>query len=1076
MQQRSNSKGKPSVGKNRQKFIQHRFSLAVWFVVLAMLAHVSVCHSASWRKPGYHSVPVDLRNIQDNVSLAYSSREGFIYILCGYQIVRFDGNTDLSWDIAPVLGQPYRFVDSPEGHKYVLTHTGNLIEIGTPGIEVLGKVDDDIIRNSPQPLFPFISDTGSVWITGTFPILEFRDGSFIDAQNQYDLPFTESVRLVRFNSNHVFAFGPNSLWMKHADGWKQIDLPTSTTGTMIEITSDISGNIWISRTDGVFVRKQDQWETAGLPRLAPPFVSWHLRNIPGTDEVLAFSSSQKFMIYRKGEWEDISSLIPENCSRIIGIAIDMESNIWISGWPSGLYRLNKSPVSVLEFPVEISSSMVSLLHVSENGRMLLSTRKGLYHISGEGEIDDPVYLPGYPLTLGQAMVQSSRGINWIATNRGLYQIDRNGKPRITKTGLEEKTPLLTIIEDRKQRLWITPTANRVWVRRGEKWESLELPVRDKNAYVMAVTLGPEGSPWFGTWDGTLVRVLDNPLRLDAVPSPIPFQTTVRGLRFDENGDLWIATLGAGIFRRTGETWHHYTMNDDLPSNSFTFIEPFHGRIVAGCEQGILVMNPQNLSYQLLTKPDDLPSTDMDLLCAARRLDNDKLLVATRKGIVKITEESLENPPPQAPRPRLLELSVTRPETNDLVISHHAQLSPGIQRVRFTYSAISFAAPQLVRLQYRLTGITDWASTTERSATFWNLPPGSYTFQLKARNLRGGGWSDPVSASFTILPFFWQTNWFRFLLLLFILLFGILLARLVDRLRHYLKDYRKRNFVGDYRLLSTIGKSGPATIYHASHKRFGSDVALKVVDIHGIGKRSVDRFLREAELAEKSAHPNVVRIYEQGQASDKLYIAMERIAGHTLRHWIEKGPFPLHAAVETGLTLLNIIIHLHGLGITHRDLKPDNIMIRSSQDNQRDRNQLPKKPGDSIVLLDFGISKLLDQPAITQLDVTTGTPLYLPPEAFLGKPDDEGTSDLYAIGVILYEITTGCHPYNFRDESPYHVISKLMYSRPTPVGEHLAHIPSQLDQLIMQMIEPNFETRIKNPRVIQQQLKSICHLI
>lgn len=1073
MRQCPDNRDNPARVKTRHPIhTRHRVGRCLMAIMMAVLTQVALCNTINWRRPGYHLVSVPKELIQDEPSLVSSSRSGFLWFLCGQKVIRFDGAVTRSWDVPPLLGQPFRFVDSSDGHAYVFTHTGNLIEIHEKDIQVLGKVDDDIIQHSTQPVYPFITNQGSFWISGTTPILELRNGAFVDASPHHDLPFTETVRIVRDTYDNVHAFGPHSLWQQASDHWTPIDIPTSTSGQIRAFSTDQSDNLWISRTDGVFRRHNGTWEKMDLPKLPELLSVWRLHNIPGTDEMLAFSNFKLLMLYRDGKWTNISSLIPADCSRIIRLDIDREANIWISGWPSGVYRLTRSRLSILEFPIDISSNVVNFPYADSDGPLVLSTRQGLQLLSQNGEIRETIHLPGFPLTIANSILKSSDSGYWVATNRGLYRFEEDTKTRVVPESQEDRKALLTIIEDRDHWIWTTTSDGRALVKVDGEWQSIPFPFRDEDAYAMCVTLGPDGNPWYGAWDGTLVQVRKSPLRMEIVPTPIPFQTTIHGLQFDTNGDLWIATFGSGLFKRSGETWHNYTREDGLPSNSYRFALPFHGRIIAGCDKGIVILDPVTLSHQLLAKPDDLPSTDMDMINSVHMTDPETLLIGSRKGIVRITSETLNRPKLPSPRPRLLSISA-RNRRSGIIHSHpvfeNIQLAPDTQNVHVRFTAISFSAPELIQMQYRLTGILDWTATTERSTTFWNLAPGTYEFQLKAMNLRGGGWSEPVSATITILPHFWQTDWFRILMVFAIIGLGILATRLLDRLRQYLRDYRQRNFVGDYRLLSVIGKSGPATIYHASHNRFGSDVALKVIHVHDLTPDVIQRFVREGELAEKSVHPNVVKTYERGQTGEKLFIAMERIAGQTLRYWIERGALPLPQAMEIARTLVDTITHLHGLGITHRDLKPDNIMIRHRTENGRELPTLPTPLSDNIVLLDFGISKLLDKPAITQLDVTAGTPLYLPPESFLGKPDTDGATDLYAIGVILYEMVTGTHPYDFRDESPYHVISRLMYNRPTPASLHVTDIPEPLDELIMDIIEPDPVSRLTDLTIIRERL-------
>lgn len=227
----------------------------------------------------------------------------------------------------------------------------------------------------------------------------------------------------------------------------------------------------------------------------------------------------------------------------------------------------------------------------------------------------------------------------------------------------------------------------------------------------------------------------------------------------------------------------------------------------------------------------------------------------------------------------------------------------------------------------------------------------------------------------------------------------------------------------YRFLKRLAVSDHSAVYLAEKQSADMKVVLKVLRqvpdfSDGIG--AFDRFLQEYEIIAEIDHPNIVRIYDLGVSDDHAHIAMEYLAGGSLRNRIEIG-IPEKHAVEITRQVASALSNLHSVGILHRDLKPGNIMLR----------------GDgSIALIDFGLAKrMFPEEEITGSEQIFGTPYYMSPEQGRGHDVDE-RSDVYALGVIFYEMLTGKKPY--MDEHAMGIIFKHS-EEPIPV------LPQQLSQ-------------------------------
>ena len=241
--------------------------------------------------------------------------------------------------------------------------------------------------------------------------------------------------------------------------------------------------------------------------------------------------------------------------------------------------------------------------------------------------------------------------------------------------------------------------------------------------------------------------------------------------------------------------------------------------------------------------------------------------------------------------------------------------------------------------------------------------------------------------------------------------------------------------GRYRVLKKLGSGGMADVYCALDQQLGRQVALKLLYRHfAADEQFVERFRREASSAAGLQHPNIVGIYDRGEWDGTYYIAMEFIEGRTLKDVIrERGPAPSEAAVDIVLQILRAARFAHQRGVVHRDIKPHNVLI---DDDGR------------VKVADFGIARA-GASDMTETGLIMGTSQYLSPEQAQGKPVD-ARSDLYSIGIVLYELLTGRVPFDA--ESPVAVALKQVSEVPVPPRELNPEIPPALDAVVLRALE------------------------
>src|SRR5215471_17153337 len=222
------------------------------------------------------------------------------------------------------------------------------------------------------------------------------------------------------------------------------------------------------------------------------------------------------------------------------------------------------------------------------------------------------------------------------------------------------------------------------------------------------------------------------------------------------------------------------------------------------------------------------------------------------------------------------------------------------------------------------------------------------------------------------------------------------------------------FDGRYRIMRKLGTGGMANVYLAEDQELGRRVAIKILDDrHASDEQFIERFRREAKNAAGLSHPNIVSIYDRGEAEGTYYIAMEFCDGRTLKELINaRGPTPPRVAIDYARQILAGVGHAHRHGIVHRDIKPHNVLV----------------DGDGrLKVTDFGIARS-GSSQMTEVGSIIGTAQYLSPEQARGSTVGP-SSDLYSVGVVLYEMLTGEVP--FTGDTPLEIAMKHLSAIPDP---------------------------------------------
>jgi eukaryotic-like serine/threonine-protein kinase len=247
-------------------------------------------------------------------------------------------------------------------------------------------------------------------------------------------------------------------------------------------------------------------------------------------------------------------------------------------------------------------------------------------------------------------------------------------------------------------------------------------------------------------------------------------------------------------------------------------------------------------------------------------------------------------------------------------------------------------------------------------------------------------------------------------------------------------------LGGYHKMKQIARGAMGVIFKAARRSDGGVVALKVLPLQGtVNKEDIERFKREIETITSLVHPNIVRVFDFGQEEDFYFYAMEYIDGVSLRNLIQdRGHLSLYHGIEIVRDAARGVAYAHQHGVIHRDIKPSNVMIDA-------RGQ--------VKIVDFGLAFHKSSQILTRTGISLGTPAFMSPEQIEGgRQRITERSDIYSLGVTLYETLTGRRP--FEGDNQYDVMRRVLFDEPAPAHEANPVVPENVSRVISKSMAKN----------------------
>src|SRR5246127_3432559 len=284
---------------------------------------------------------------------------------------------------------------------------------------------------------------------------------------------------------------------------------------------------------------------------------------------------------------------------------------------------------------------------------------------------------------------------------------------------------------------------------------------------------------------------------------------------------------------------------------------------------------------------------------------------------------------------------------------------------------------------------------------------------------------------------------------------------------------KQKDIKHYEIVRRLGAGGSGVVYLANDTLLQRPVVLKILRAGLVSAQQMrTTILREARLASAIEHPNVCAIYEVGETGEEAYIVMQFVPGQSLDTLITRGPASIQLVLSVGIQIADGLQAAHTLGIFHRDLKPQNVMLTD---------------GGLVKILDFGLARRLrpedasfdpSKPALAKhasvaatYTARGGTIRYMAPEQFV-TGQSSVQSDVWALGVILYELASGRHPFSRPDGEDFQTIRAIQFSDPVDLSEIVPGISPELKSVILTCLEKNPATRYTSAAEVREALKTI----
>lgn len=1044
---------------------------------------------------------------QGRITAILQDKKGFLWLGTGRGLVKYDGYSFQTYEREPGNDASLSannincLCEDKTGILWIGTGNGlNRFHADTESFSNYMNIPGDSSSLSHNETWCIYPGTSGTWIGTGNGLNKFLPGSRTFVRYFYEPQKTD---------NRIFALQEDRsgmLWVGTNTGLYKFDPAAKifTRSSMVEKTvwaihRDKSGNLWIG--SGVGLIRFDP-RTGNFKRYS------HNENDPSglssnlVHSVMESSKGEIWLGTNRGvnRFDPAAGIFthfsyspqnPHSLSSDLTLSIyeDHSGVIWIGVLDKGLNKLNPGSAAFIHYshnpqdPNSLSSSLVSSIYQDRQGMLWIGTYgKGLNKF-------DPVKKKFTHYFFNKkrfdsnadditAVYGNSRGLLWLgAYGRGIFAFDPIKETHKNYTHDPAQLASLSddavrcIYCDRRGFTWIGTDEGGLnrFDPRTQTFTHYRYDAADPRSLssdsISTIYEDHNGLLWLGSENGLNKFDPDGGKSRRYFPSRNrrnPGANVIKTIHEDRTGILWIGAL-SGLFRfdPTAKKFKMYTKKDGLPSNEISgILADETGCLWISTTVGLAKFDPRTGRFKNFTSRDGLQHDDFDP-GAFYKCRSGQLCFGGINGFNIFSPGDIkDNPHPPAVAitafkkfNKKIDLGKSITELKEIRLSYRDYY------FSFEFAALDFQAPEKNCYAYKMLGFDkEWIPTDAKNpaATYTNLPPGRYIFRVKACN-NSGVWNQKgASIAVIIIPPFWKTWWFTIFAVLLFALTSYIIIHFSRKYFTLIAFWKKRVFIGHYKIIDEIGMGGMGTVYKARDIMDASKTAAVKVIREEFTQDPVrrKRFLMEAAIIDRLDHPNIVRIIERGEHDNRLFIAMEYLQGQSLRERITKNlKLPVKDARTIMLQLLDVIAKLHQEGIVHRDLKPENIMLL-----QQGRSK------NFVKLLDFGLAKTEGITQLTESGTILGTIGYLAPEILSGERFSFA-GDVYALGIIFYEMITGQKP--FLGDTTLDVMKQILEKDPLEPQSLCSDISPQLNGLIMMMLAKAPAARLTAEQILKK---------
>jgi len=1022
------------------------------------------------------------------VTCILQSSDGYIWIGTGNGLARFDGARFVIFNMSNT--------EELKGHDVTQIFEDKDKNIWIFSIQALTRFKDGLFEDftylegiKDVLFYPFMAADKSFCVFTQKGVLRFKGDHFEFLRTKPGFTLSE-VNCYSWDSHGQLFIGTDN----GAKKFKETGFaPIEGTGsfTVRFLYHDQQNNLWMGTDNGLKRLKNGGLESFDLSQ--EPFTVERLTQIE-EDRNGSFwlSTRDSYGLFRCGEEERVflkEKSLPAD-EFISSIEEDRKGNIWI-GTKNGLFRYQNGKFDSLKKENGLADDFIRVVYEDREENLWLCTHRGLTRLKNPRVVTFSKE-EGQSCEIPRSIFQDRQGRIWImGDGEGLVRFDQ-GKFEKFKSNLPAEFPFDSgcFFEDRQGNFWLGPTLSRY---KEEKFEIFRTKDGETIKNIHVITDDRDGRLWLGTLEGIVCiesgeatfystedglsnnivyeikEALDGTLWIgtnrgltlykngvfQTIHSPEALsEKAIMDIYQDEEGTIWLGTYG-GLYRYREGTFFRYTSRDGMPDDAILgILEDGKQNLWMSSIRGIFSLGKKELDDYASGRIRSLLPMSFDRTDGMKieecnggrqpsclKASDGRLWFPTMKGVVVADPNNLglnlQPPPVYIENVVMDEKNIVVGDAREIVVP------PGKTRFEFHYTAINFFDPKKVKFRYRLEGYDkQWlehGAEKERIAHYMNVLGGAYRFCVIASNNDNIWNKTGASMDVRIIRSFAETFWFKALVLCGSVLFVFLIFNFIKRYFYLFAFWKKRRYVSHYVIDKIIGYGGMATVFLAHHMLNKKKiVAVKILKREFAARSSsLKRFKKEGAIIDTLDHPHIVKTFERGQHEDNFYIAMEYLEGQTLaekikeEERIEKAEF-----LDITLQLVEVLAAIHRRNIIHRDLKPANIML-VNRDGQK----------NFVKLLDFGLARGLYHTQITESGSLLGTIHYIPPEQ-ISHSIFSPSGDIYALGMICYEMLTGTTPYP--DSSELEIMQKKLNESPVELAAILPHVPSAISQLIIQM--------------------------